>query len=91
MKETSFNEVMLESPCYYCDHLLAMGKRDNTGWTCKAFPKGIPIGIMNRKIDHREELKGVDNGFTYEGKVFTNDDGTEYKLTFKGDVVKVKK
>ncbi len=32
---------------------------------CKAFPKGIPLGILAGVIDHHEQVKG-DNGIQYE-------------------------
>jgi len=35
---------------------------------CKAFPEGIPIGILAGAIDHHEPIKG-DNGIQYERNI----------------------
>lgn len=35
--------------------------------TCDAFPDGIPIEIIESKIDHTKPYKG-DNGIQFEGK-----------------------
>lgn len=39
------------------------------GWTCKAFPEGIPEAILNRAFDHSEAV-GIDKGITYKSKEF---------------------
>ena len=57
-------EVELSSPlCYSCAHW----QRGTS--MCKAYPKGIPVGILSQELDHREELPG-DQGIIYLRKVF---------------------
>ena len=49
-----------ESQCHGCKH-----------WTgelkCKAFPEGIPIGVLANELSHEEPLPG-DNGIVFEPK-----------------------
>ena len=35
--------------------------------TCRAFPEGIPQGILMNAIDHKKAIQG-DNGIIYEPK-----------------------
>jgi hypothetical protein len=50
--------------CVSCKHF-------NIGWTCKAFPDGIPEEIYSGEFDHKKEFKNDevnDNGVRYEKK-----------------------
>jgi len=47
--------------CYSCRHF----DRENTdGFTCKAFPDGIPDEIIESEVDHRNPVAG-DHGIQY--------------------------
>jgi hypothetical protein len=46
--------------CYNCKH-----QSSNDPFKCDAFPKGIPAGIINNEIDHREPVAG-DRGITFD-------------------------
>lgn len=50
-------DVVLPS-CVLCRH-----KNDDA--TCTAFPKGIPLPILNAEHDHRQPYPG-DNGIQFE-------------------------
>ncbi len=53
-------EAELSQPqCYTCVHWV----RDTSA--CKAYPGGIPVGILSMDLDHSESLPG-DGGITYE-------------------------
>jgi hypothetical protein len=63
--------------CLHCSNLLKMGKQTgNEGWTCKAFPKGIPLGIRSG-IDRHDEPYPYDNDIQYHwpAKAIQDDDG----------------
>ena len=52
--------------CGFCQHLTHMGDQDGHGWTCTAFPDGIPSSIVLRDaVDHTEPYPG-DNGIRSE-------------------------
>jgi hypothetical protein len=44
--------------CLTCEHYTGL-------WACKAYPRGIPIGIRQGTIDHRREFEG-DHGIRYK-------------------------
>ena len=46
--------------CYECKH-----KHKNL--TCKAYPKGIPIGILTGELNHKKPVEG-DGGIQFEAK-----------------------
>ena len=48
--------------CLICKHLY---KTNGLDLKCKAFPKGVPEEIMERKHDHRRPYKG-DNDIQFE-------------------------
>lgn len=51
--------------CGYCQRLRKMGDQDGEGWTCDAFPDGIPSSIvLNDNAPHDEVYPG-DNGLRY--------------------------
>lgn len=56
--------------------------RFKKGWTCEAFPKGIPNAIINNEVDHRNPVDG-DHGlqFKSDGK---DDDAVLDQLFKKG-------
>jgi len=48
-----WNEV--PQPCQHCKHLLTVGNQfDAEGWTCKAYPTGIPYTILTLRTPHTE-------------------------------------
>jgi hypothetical protein len=57
--EETFGDILCDS----CKHHLERN-------ICKAFPNGIPLGIVSGRIDHRKPVPG-DNGIQYESKVFS--------------------
>lgn len=84
----------LDPPCAYCKHLLNMGNQRNdldppnnlTGWTCPAFPEGIPFPILTRQLPHTEVFSWQEGDATYESKAYDFDDG-EQVITFDGEWV----
>jgi hypothetical protein len=55
-----FKPVIL-TPCHTCEHRI-------TGWTCAAFPRGIPEEILVGDDLHREPYEG-DNGIQWKERV----------------------
>ena len=83
-----------DPPCFYCIHLLHIGEQfDSEGWSCKAFPNGIPHAIWFRSHSHnvlypipeRPTQKGP---YVFESKVVEWPDG-KFKATFDGEWVPV--
>jgi hypothetical protein len=65
-----FDTVIASPGCMFCDHLKHIGDQDGGGWTCRAFPKGIPEMILIRdegNWPHTEPIEG-DNGYLYQPK-----------------------
>jgi hypothetical protein len=56
----------------YCQHLTAVGDNSEfNGWTCTAFPKGIPTVILKKRIRHKTILDffpGQATGDLFKGK-----------------------
>lgn len=71
-------------PCLCCKHLIHIGDLDLTGWTCKAYPEGIPRAILMRAWHHTQP--GWKEKFVYEPKVFPGEGGKKYTVTFGGDI-----
>ena len=46
--------------CMSCRHF-----QRGTGWTCVAFPDGIPPDVKDNAVDHRQPLPG-DHGIQWE-------------------------
>lgn len=60
------------SGCNVCQHLLTIGKQDSEeGWTCRAFPVGIPwaLCMVAGDVSHAAPYPG-DNGFRFSPTVF---------------------
>lgn len=47
--------------CMTCEHY------HGDGYTCAAYPGGIPVGILSMDLDHSEPLPG-DHGITYKAR-----------------------
>ena len=52
--------IITPEQCSSCRHLLPV-----VGWTCHAFPLGIPAAILTNRFDHRQRHPG-DKGILYE-------------------------
>jgi hypothetical protein len=52
--------MMLEPMCMSCTRI-----KDGEGWSCDAFPNGIPADIVLGSKDHRQPLPG-DGGKLFE-------------------------
>jgi hypothetical protein len=52
--------IGLRPMCDACIHV-----SEGEGWTCSAFPKGIPNRIVEDGLDHRNPIKG-DAGIRFE-------------------------
>ena len=50
--------------CLTCKHQLGWS-REKRSTVCKAFPNGIPLGVLSGDVQHTEHLPG-DHGFEYE-------------------------
>ena len=51
--------------CMACRHLRKTGTLSGLGWTCDAFPEGIPVTVVQGIDSHLEPLEG-DNGVQFE-------------------------
>lgn len=51
--------------CCACRHVREWGRLDGTGWTCAAFPDGIPPEIITRRLLHHKPHPG-DHGVRFE-------------------------
>ena len=75
--------------CFYCIHLLHIGQQfDNEGWTCKAFPDGIPYSIWKGYEPHDglfpiPEAPIQTGTFVFESTVTEWPDG-KFKMTADG-------
>lgn len=52
--------------CFQCRHIGWV--EPSIGWTCKAFPKGIPTEILASRHNHRRPFPG-DHGIQFEPKI----------------------
>ena len=50
--------------CSLCKHRNGEG-----GLTCKAFPNGIPIGVVNGEVLHDKKLPNQDNDIIFEPNI----------------------
>ena len=81
------NTLMLFPPCFYCKHKTRDGTQESLeGWTCHAFPAGIPFCILHRDMRHVDPKKdnwpGQVPGYFYETEPFYG-----HVMTFEGDCV----
>lgn len=61
-------------PCQFCQHY-----QPGKGQRCKAYPAGVPAGILDRTTAHNEPLEGQVGDYTYlSRKVFDLPDGRNY-------------
>ena len=45
----------LPMPCMHCKNIISVGDQfGKEGWTCKAFPAGIPYGVLAGHTPHKE-------------------------------------
>lgn len=51
--------------CSQCAHLLKSGGLDGEGWTCRAFPDGIPSDVVLSDGERHDEHLPDDRGFKY--------------------------
>jgi hypothetical protein len=59
-------------PCLHCKNIISVGGNIQfNGWTCRAFPEGIPPVILKNRINHKSVIDlypGQKPGFFFEGK-----------------------
>ncbi len=49
----------INTQCIWCAHLRLPPGED--GYTCEAFPEGVPKRILLNRVDHREPVEGDNN------------------------------
>lgn len=80
--------VTLHPPCAYCKHLRTTGTQVTLeGWTCSAFPEGIPYVILAREpgAEHTKVLEDWQEGTdVYESAVYEREDGRRESVTYDG-------
>jgi len=89
------HSIEISYPCLDCIHLLKLGKqRDDTkpesltGWTCKAFPHGIPAEILKREFNHSKKHWGQVGDYVFTSPVYEFEAGKAV-MTFDGRFIKV--
>lgn len=91
------NKEKLYPPCFYCQHLLQTGnlldvndpETSLTGWTCKAFPAGIPYQILRRYTSHKTPAAGQRGSYVFDSRRMETgggETGWEF-ITFDGEYV----
>ncbi len=50
--------------CFFCKHFGGLDKKLDD-YTCQAFPKGIPVEIIYRKVQHRVLYPGQTGDFIF--------------------------
>lgn len=82
-------EAYIETPhtnCSICEHILTVGDYDDeAGWTCRAFPNGIPWDLVfaEGQASHDEEYPG-DNGYRFKSPVIEHE-GHRFATNHIGD------
>ena len=69
-------QVFLDPPCMYCEHLEQLGKQfSEIGWSCKAYPNGIPYGIWSRStlFEHDVILPAQEGDYVFKSKVYNGE------------------
>jgi hypothetical protein len=75
--------------CGECAHLLKAGDLKHEGWTCKAFPGGIPKDVLEGKTPHEKHLPG-DNGYKYQPARIVEDRNCDWVYGWDGVGVAVR-
>jgi hypothetical protein len=76
--------ISLEAPCFYCLHRTALRNQSLTsGWTCTAYPQGIPRDILTRERAHTLVLPDQVGDAVYESGVWDFYDWPHF-VTFDG-------
>lgn len=60
IEEEEEEETTIISQCLDCKHFI-----DDTKFTCKAFPDGIPDDLVFNKVSHKKPYEG-DKGIQFE-------------------------
>jgi hypothetical protein len=71
-------------PCMYCKHLTEIGNLGPsfTGWTCKAYPRGIASLFLSGELSH-EHHQPNDNDFLFASKIYEDELG-KYIIAWDG-------
>ena len=77
----------LPQPCMHCKHLLTVGSQfDETGWTCEAYPAGIPYTTLTLREPHTAPTTTQSGAIVaYDPVVYTEEDtGRQWHYTADG-------
>lgn len=81
----------LDPPCFYCVHITDIGTQTSlVGWTCPAYPAGIPKEILTRDLPHTKVISTQQGTLTYESKEMDYGDPTLSIISFEGKWSNVK-
>lgn len=84
MREMTDAACAVQSQCMHCQHLEALGNLSGTGWTCPAFPEGIPIDILalggGTMSRHAHHIAGQAGRKVYKAKVYKTSTGEQYRV-----------
>mgnify|MGYP001197580639 CR=1 FL=1 len=75
-------------PCMHCKHLVSLGSQfDAEGWTCAAYPTGIPYGVLTMRTPHADiEPDQPGDMVAYDPRIYKEEDtGKEWHYTADGD------
>ena len=73
----------IPQPCQHCKNLVSMGNQfDEEGWTCKAYPSGIPYGILTNRQPHTEPTQLQEGVAVFDPVIYKEEDtGREWHYT----------
>ncbi len=77
-----------KSGCAWCIHRVEVGEQfSHHGWTCKAFPDGIPYMVFSGYLLHDTPFDGgfQEGSFAFESKTFQRSSGEKIRYSIKGD------
>lgn len=84
IREMSDAAGFVRSQCQHCKHFQVAGTYDGNGWTCAAFPQGIPIDMLalggGVVSQHRQPVADQHGEAVYEGKTYTASTGAKYRI-----------